>query len=81
MNTIILAGGYAERLWPLTEKHPKTLLRIAGRPVLYHLLENVARIPDLTRLVIAVDEEKNSFFLEAIDSNDLNIDSQYFTKA
>ena len=35
----ILAGGLATRLRPLTEKVPKVLLPIAGKPFLAHQLE------------------------------------------
>jgi len=35
----ILAGGLALRLRPLTERTPKSLLSIAGRPFLFHQLE------------------------------------------
>lgn len=41
MRTIILAGGYATRLWPLTLSRPKPLLPIAGRPLLDHLLSQI----------------------------------------
>ena len=35
----ILAGGLATRLRPITEKIPKTLVPVAGRPMLAHQLE------------------------------------------
>ena len=35
----ILAGGLATRLRPLTEKIPKSLVPVAGRPILAHQLE------------------------------------------
>jgi NDP-sugar pyrophosphorylase family protein len=35
----ILAGGLATRLRPLTERVPKALLTIAGRPFIFHQLE------------------------------------------
>jgi|SRR5579859_5073502 len=34
----ILAGGLATRLRPLTERIPKALVEVAGRPFLFHLL-------------------------------------------
>jgi NDP-sugar pyrophosphorylase family protein len=34
----ILAGGLATRLWPVTEKIPKSLIPVAGRPFLAHQL-------------------------------------------
>lgn len=39
----ILAGGLATRLLPLTEKIPKALVLVAGRPFLAHQLELLAR--------------------------------------
>ena len=35
----ILAGGLATRLRPITEKIPKSLVSVAGRPILSHQLE------------------------------------------
>src|SRR5580692_9931312 len=35
----ILAGGLATRLRPITEKIPKSLVPVAGRPFLAHQLE------------------------------------------
>lgn len=35
----ILAGGTASRLWPISEKIPKSLVEVAGRPFVFHQLE------------------------------------------
>src|SRR2546425_13287064 len=37
MKLIILAAGYATRLYPLTLNQPKPLLTVAGKPILEHL--------------------------------------------
>lgn len=37
MRIVVLAGGYARRLWPLTLSRPKPLLPVAGRPILDYL--------------------------------------------
>ena len=41
MKTIILAAGYATRLYPLTENFPKPLLEVAGRPILDWLISDI----------------------------------------
>jgi N-acetyl-alpha-D-muramate 1-phosphate uridylyltransferase len=43
LPVVILAGGLATRLRPLTEKVPKALLEIAGRPFLEHQIELLKR--------------------------------------
>jgi glucose-1-phosphate thymidylyltransferase len=63
MVVIILAGGYAERLWPLTEEFPKALLSVGGKPVLQHLLENVSRIEDIKSITIAIEKDKEKCFV------------------
>ncbi|MBR3131116.1 nucleotidyltransferase family protein [Candidatus Saccharibacteria bacterium] len=41
MKCIILAAGYATRLYPLTENFPKPLLEVAGKPILNHLVGDI----------------------------------------
>lgn len=42
MKCIILAAGYATRLYPLTENYPKPLLCVGGKPILDWLIEDVS---------------------------------------
>jgi len=41
LKAIILAGGYAKRMWPLTKDFPKTLLPIKGRPAMEYILDRL----------------------------------------
>lgn len=41
MKAVILAAGYATRLYPLTLDRPKHLLEMGGRAILEHLLERL----------------------------------------
>lgn len=41
MKCLILAAGYATRLYPLTEIFPKPLLEVRGKSILDHLLDDL----------------------------------------
>lgn len=41
MKCLILAAGYATRLYPLTENYPKPLLPVGGKPILDWLIEDI----------------------------------------
>ena len=41
MKCIILAAGYATRLYPLTENFPKPLLKVGGKPILDWLIDDL----------------------------------------
>jgi len=49
----LLAGGLATRLRPITEKIPKVLVRVAGRPFLDHQIA-LLRAQGLTRIVLCL---------------------------
>src|SRR3989344_1566439 len=60
MKAFVLAGGFATRLWPLTEKRAKPLLPLAGKPLLTHLVEKIPEgipITVSTNAVFAKDFE------------------------
>jgi MurNAc alpha-1-phosphate uridylyltransferase len=42
MKAMILAAGFGERLRPLTEKTPKPLLLVGGKPIIQYHIENLA---------------------------------------
>src|SRR6185295_19778219 len=52
MKVIILAAGYATRLYPLTLTQPKPLLPVAGKPMVEHVLDNLAPIPGIDRIYV-----------------------------
>ena len=41
MKALILAGGFATRLWPLCENRAKPLLLLDGKTILAHILEKI----------------------------------------
>ncbi|HMJ89233.1 MAG TPA: nucleotidyltransferase family protein [Candidatus Acidoferrum sp.] len=55
MKVIILAAGYATRLYPLTLTQPKPLLDVAGKPMIEHVLDNIAPIPGIDRIYVVTN--------------------------
>lgn len=52
MKNIVIAAGYATRLYPLTENFPKPLLTIAGRSILDRMLDDIDTIDDIDSHII-----------------------------
>ena len=43
MDAVILAAGKGERLKPVTDKIPKPLIKIRGKPILEWILQDLAK--------------------------------------
>lgn len=52
MKAIILAAGYATRLYPLTQNQPKALLPIAGKAILDYIVDEIEKISEIDKLII-----------------------------
>ena len=63
MKAIILAGGFAKRMWPITKTVPKMLLPIAGRPLLDHLFSKVEEVDAVDEIYISTNKRFASQFL------------------
>jgi glucose-1-phosphate thymidylyltransferase len=57
MNALILAAGYATRLYPLTLTKAKPLLEVAGKPMIDWVLDNLAPVPDLERVYVVTNRK------------------------
>jgi glucose-1-phosphate thymidylyltransferase len=55
MKVLILAAGYATRLYPLTLTRPKPLLPVAGRPMIEYVLDNLAPIGGIDRIYVVTN--------------------------
>ena len=54
-KALILAAGYATRLYPLTENQPKPLLKVANRPIVEHILEKLKRADNVNEVMIVTN--------------------------
>jgi glucose-1-phosphate thymidylyltransferase len=57
MNVLILAAGYATRLYPLTLNKAKPLLVVGGKPIIEWLVDNLSGIPDLETIYIVTNDK------------------------
>lgn len=55
MKLIILAAGYATRLYPLTLNRPKPLLPVAGKPMIEHVLDNLAPVTEIDHAYVVTN--------------------------
>lgn len=61
MKCIIVAAGYATRLYPLTENFPKPLLEVKGKPILDWLIEDIEE--DIEEFIVVTNHKFFDHFL------------------
>lgn len=64
MMVLILAAGYATRLWPLTLNRPKPLLPIQGKPILEYIIEKLKGIRTIDVIFIITNSKFVRNFIE-----------------
>src|SRR3954471_9114105 len=57
MNILILAAGYATRLYPLTLTKAKPLLEVAGKPMLEWVIDNLAPIEGIEKVYVVTNSK------------------------
>ena len=64
MKNIVIAAGYATRLYPLTENFPKPLLKIGEKSILERLLDDVDKIDEISEHIIVTNHKFAPIFDE-----------------
>jgi len=57
MKALILAAGYAKRLWPLTKNKPKPLLDVKGKSIIEHIISNFNEIREVDEVFVVTNEK------------------------
>ena len=55
MKAIVLAAGYATRLRPLTDRIPKQLLPVGGRPMMDWLVDKLAEVDEIDAIHVVTN--------------------------
>ena len=64
MKTIVIAAGYATRLYPLTENFPKPLLEIGKSTILDRMLDDIDTIPEIDEHIVVTNHKFAGIFEE-----------------
>ena len=64
MKVILLAAGYATRMYPLTENTPKALLPLRGKAVIGHIIEQLNNLPEIKNIYVVTNSKFFSHFTE-----------------
>jgi glucose-1-phosphate thymidylyltransferase len=69
MKVIVPVAGKGTRLRPHTHTKPKSLVRVAGKPILGHLIDRIRTLPmDELILIIDPDESKEASIRQFLDA-------------
>ena len=64
MKAIILAAGYATRMYPLTLTQPKALLKIKGRPIIDYIVDQINTVPEVNEIIVVSNSKFYGHFDE-----------------
>ncbi|MDP2905571.1 MAG: nucleotidyltransferase family protein [Candidatus Omnitrophota bacterium] len=62
MKALILAAGYATRLYPLTKEYPKPLLEVRGRPIIDYIVEKLEPAKAVNEIIVVTNSKFISLF-------------------
>lgn len=62
MKALILAAGYATRLYPLTRDYPKPLLEVKGRPIIDHIVDKLKAGAPVDEIYVVTNSKFIRFF-------------------
>jgi glucose-1-phosphate thymidylyltransferase len=62
MKALILAAGYATRLYPYTKNFPKPLLEVNKKPIIEYLIEKLEELSGLSEILVVTNGRFCSYF-------------------
>ena len=68
MDCILLAAGYATRLYPLTENKPKALLTLGSKTILDWVVEKIEKVEEVKNIYIVTNHRFADQFREWADN-------------
>lgn len=62
MKALILAAGYATRLYPLTKEYPKPLLKVGSRHLIDHIIDKLDILSQIDEIIVITNSKFIAFF-------------------
>jgi glucose-1-phosphate thymidylyltransferase len=72
MIALVLAAGYATRLYPLTLNKPKSLLAIGNQTILDYMIDELEQLNEISQIYIVSNDKFYQDFLDWADSRTTN---------
>ena len=63
MKALILAAGYATRLYPLTKHFPKPLLKLGKKPIIDYIVDKLDKIDEIDEIFVITNSKFYSRFV------------------
>lgn len=57
MKALILAAGYATRLYPLTKEYPKPLLEVKNKPIIDHIIDKLRPVKSIDEIIVVTNSK------------------------
>lgn len=72
MKSLILAAGYATRLYPLTINKPKPLLEVGGLPIIHYILKKLKKLKLIDEIIIVSNQRFHHQFKEWLEGSKIS---------
>lgn len=73
MKAIILAAGYATRLYPLTLHTPKPLLPVCGRPIIDYITDGIKAVKEVDEVFVVTNNKFYGHFEDWAKGKDIRV--------
>ena len=57
MKALILAAGYATRLYPLTKEFPKPLLEVKNKPIIDYIIDKLDSLGEVAEITVVTNSK------------------------
>jgi glucose-1-phosphate thymidylyltransferase len=72
MQAIVLAGGFAKRLQPISTHTPKPLLKVGSKAIVDYVIDKILDVEEVSRILVSINLRFKEQFEEWLKSRNLS---------